>query len=142
MNTTESLGDIRGKRSITVTTPFSYCVNNRAYSSGEYKFTVISQHLLSIRNVNGGGESLFLIRPEGGAQGLARGPARSPGAITFRTFQGLRVLGTVFEPGSDSAFELISQGISRDRLKTRESLEPINCFSKKSSIHGRNTTGQ
>ncbi len=86
---------------------------------------------------------MFLIRPEGGgAQGLAHGPAGSPGAVTFRTFQGLRVLGTVYDPGSDSAFELIGQGISRDRLKTRESLEPINCFSKKSSISGRNTTGK
>jgi hypothetical protein len=130
-------------QSITVTTPFSYCVNNRAYASGEYKFTLLSQYLLSIRNVNGGGESLFLIRPEdGGDRSLARGPVESLGGVTFRTFQGFKELHAVHEPVSNLTLELIGHGISRDKLKTGRSLVPINCFSEKSSIRDRNTVGQ
>src|ERR1700678_1769648 len=51
-------------QSITATTPFPFCVNNQAYPMGTYRFTLISQWILSIRNMNGGGESLFPIHPE------------------------------------------------------------------------------
>lgn len=126
-------------QSITVTTPFPFCVNNQAYPKGSYKFTHISQWLLSIRDVNGGDESLFLIRPEGRvAQGLETGRVRSARGVTFHTFQDLRELQAFQDPDSGVTFELIGQGISRDKSKTRGSLEPINCFNEKPLMRARN----
>jgi hypothetical protein len=130
-------------QSITVTTPFPFCVNNQAYPKGRYEFTHISQWLLLIRDVNGGGESLFPIRPEDRvAQGLATGRARSARGVTFHTFQGFRELEAFDDPDSGLTVELIGQRISRDKTNTHGSLEPINCFNQKFPIRGRNTTGR
>jgi hypothetical protein len=98
---------------------------------GKYRLTLISPWLLSMRNVNGGGERLFQVHAEAGAsQGLASGPAGSVGGVTFNTFRGLRELKAVHEDGSDVIFELIGQGIPRDR--TRGPLKPISCFTGES----------
>jgi hypothetical protein len=130
-------------QSMTVTTPFPYCVNNQAFPRGTYQFTHVSPWLLSIQDVKGGSEKLFLVRPEGGGpQGLASGPAESVGGATFRMIQGLRELKAVNEPGSNLTLELISQGTARDKSTTNGSLEPINCFSQKSSMRSKSTTGQ
>lgn len=130
-------------QSITVTTPFSYCVNSRAYPGGQYKFTLVSDWLLSIRNVNGGGEDLFLVHPEaGGAKGMTIGSVGPAGGLTFRTFQGFKELQAVHEPGPDLILELIGPATARDKSKTHGSLQPINCFTEGSSAQGRNTTGQ
>jgi hypothetical protein len=130
-------------QSITVTTPFAFCVNHQAYPKGEYRFTLISRWILSIQNVNGEDESFFPIRREdGGAQGLTSGPMASEGGVTFRTFQDINELQTVHESGSDSTFELIGQAFPRGNSKTRRLLKPTNCFSEESSIRGRNATGR
>jgi hypothetical protein len=130
-------------QSITVTTPFSFCVNHQAYPKGEYRFTLISQWILSIQNVNGEDESFFQIRrKDGSARGLASGPMASAGGVTFRTFQDIEELQTVHEPGSYSTFELIGKAFPRENSKTRRLLMPTNCFSEESSIRGRNTTGR
>jgi hypothetical protein len=127
-------------QSVTATTPFPFCVNHQEYPSGRYRFTLISNWLLSIRNVNGGGESLFEVQPEAGTpRGLSSGPVGSVGGITFRNIQGLRELRQVHEAGSDVSFELVGQRIPRDKLRSRGPLDPINCFSEKSSIRARNT---
>jgi hypothetical protein len=71
-------------QSITATVPFPFCVNNQGYPMGKYRLTLISPWLLSIRNVDGGGERLFQVHPEVGAsQDLASGPAGSVGGVTF-----------------------------------------------------------
>ena len=130
-------------QSLTVTTPFPFCVNNQAYPKGRYKFTHISEWFLSIRDVNGGGESLFLIGPEDLAtQGVATGRVRSGRDVTFHVFQGFRELQAFDDPDSGLTFELIGKGISRDKLKTRGSLEPINCFNEKSPNTDRNIADQ
>lgn len=130
-------------QSITVTTPFAFCANNQAYPKGRYKLTHISQWVLLIRDVNSGGESLFLIRPEDRiAQGVATGRVGSAHGVTFHTFHGFRELQAFDDPDSGLTFELVGQGILRDELKTRGSLEPINCFKEKSPISGRNMTDQ
>jgi hypothetical protein len=95
-------------QSITVTTPFPFCVNNQAYPKGRYEFTHISEPFLSIRDVNWGGESLYLIRPEDSvAQGVATGRVRSARGATFHIFQGFRELQTFDDPDSGLTFELI-----------------------------------
>ena len=130
-------------QSITVTTPFPYCVNKQAFPRGTYRFTHTSQWLLSIQDVNGVGESLFLVRPEaGGPEGMASGPVGSVGGATFRTIRGLRELKEVNEPGSDVTLELIGQETARDKFKTHGSLQPISCFTKGFSTRDRNMTGQ
>jgi hypothetical protein len=130
-------------QSITVTTPFPYCVNNQAYPRGEYKFNLITEWLLSIRSVDGGGESLFQVQPEVGvSQGLASGPEGSAGGVTFRAFQGFRELQSVHAPGSDLTFKLAGRRTARDKSKAHGSLQPINCFTEASLIRSRKVTGQ
>jgi hypothetical protein len=130
-------------QSITVITPFSFCVNHQAYPNGRYRFTLISQWILSVQNVNGEDESFFQIRREdGNAQGVASSPMTSAGGVTFRTFQDVKELQTVHEPGSDSTFELIGQAFPRENSKTRRLLKPTNCFTEESSIGGQNRTGR
>jgi hypothetical protein len=126
-------------QSITATTPFPFCVNNQAYPMGSYRFTLVSQWILSIRNMNGGGQGLFPIHPEAGGP---QGRVASVDGVTFRNFQGLRELKGVHVAGSALAFELIGQGISTDESKTGGPLKAISCFTKESSIRGRNTTGR
>jgi hypothetical protein len=86
-------------QSITVITPFSFCVNHQAYPNGRYRFTLISQWILSVQNVNGEDESFFQIRREdGNAQGVASSPMTSAGGVTFRTFQdGICLAGSVLD---------------------------------------------
>lgn len=130
-------------QSITATTPFSFCVNNQAYPSGRYRFTLVSLWLLSIRNVDGGSGSLFQVYPEDdGAQGLAGSPAGAVSGVTFRTVHGFRKLEAVHEAGTDVTFELMGQRIPRDKSKTHRPLQPINCLVEGASIHGRNAKAQ
>jgi hypothetical protein len=130
-------------QSITATMPFPFCVNNQAYPMGAYRLTLLSPWLLSIRNVNGGGERLFQVHPGPGAQqGVSGGSVRSVDGVTFSDFQGLRQLKAVHDAGSHVTFELIGQRIPRHTLKTRGPLKPARCVPKDSSIRVRNTTGQ
>jgi hypothetical protein len=122
-------------QSITATMPFPFCVNNQAYPTGTYRLTLISPWLVSIRNLNGGGERLFSVHPKDLA-----GPLRSVDGLTFTAFQGLKELKAVHEDGSDVSFELGGQGIPKG--KTRGPLKPTSCLIDTSPIRGRNTTGQ
>src|ERR1700733_4374007 len=112
-------------QSITATTPFPFCVNNQPYPMGSYRFTLLSEWILSIRNMKDGGQSLFPVHPEVG------GPQRrvaSADGVTFRNYQGLRELKDVHVAGSALTFELIGQGISTDKSRTGGPLEPKSCF--------------
>jgi hypothetical protein len=130
-------------QSLTVTTPFSYCVNRQAYPRGEYQFTLLSEWLLAIRNVQDGRESLFLVRPDVyDPQEAAKSPVISVGELTFRNFQGFRELQTVHDPVAGLTVKLVARGSSGDRSKARGSLTPINCFTERDSIRGPNITGQ
>jgi hypothetical protein len=131
-------------QSITVTTPFSYCVNTQVYPRGTYRFTLVSERLLSIRDVNGGGESLFLVRPEDrDTKGSAADRVTSADGLSFRTLHGVRELQGIHESGWNVAFELIGQGIWRDEAKARRPLKLANCSIEKSAIpRQKNTIGQ
>src|ERR1700730_12868399 len=64
-------------QAITVTTPFAFSAGSQSYPAGTYQFTLLSEWSLSIRNVNGGGEKFFAVRPQG------KLPLRSQGGLTF-----------------------------------------------------------
>jgi hypothetical protein len=126
-------------QSLIVTTPFSYCVNSQAYPVGKYQFTLISPWILSIRNVSGGAANFFAVHPE---QDFPHGRVSSAGGVIFATYQGVRALQAVYEPGSRFTSELISQGVPGDKLQTHRSFRQINCFSEGSSMRDRNRPGQ
>ena len=130
-------------QSITVTTAFPFCVNNQAYPKGRYQFTHVSRWFLSIRDVNGGRESLFLVRPQDhDPHGLATGGVRSAPGVTFHVFDDFTELQAFDDLDSGLTFELIRHRISRDKLMNHGSLEPANCFNQKVSIPSRNTTSR
>src|SRR5580704_14545737 len=64
-------------QAITVTTPFAFSAGSQSYPAGTYQFTRLSEWSLSIRNVNGGGERFFAVRPE------EKVPLKSHGGLTF-----------------------------------------------------------
>jgi hypothetical protein len=89
-------------QSITVTTSFPFCVNNQAFPRGTYRFTPLSQWILSIRDVNGENEELFPVRPEfSNREGSQIDPMWNAGGVTFRTSDGVRTLQAVYDPISD-----------------------------------------
>ena len=130
-------------QSITVTTTFPFCVNKEAYPIGTYQFTLLSDWILSVHNVNRKGEQMFAIRPgDGGIQGSASRAVRSVGGATFRTFRDFWELTTVSEPVADTAFELIEEGIQREKPETHRPVKPINCFTQQSTARTQNTAGR
>src|ERR1700757_3204690 len=62
---------------IIVSTPFGFSIDSQHYPTGTYKFTLISDCLLSIRKVGSGDEKVFLVRPE------INGPLGAHGGLTF-----------------------------------------------------------
>ena len=93
-------------QSITVTTPFPFCVNNQAFPRGTYRFTPLSQWIILIRDVNGESEELFPVRPESRhREGSQTDPMWTVGGVTFHNSQGVRTLEAVYDPISDRSFE-------------------------------------
>lgn len=93
-------------QSITVTTPFPFCINNQSFPSGTYRFTPVSEWILSIRDVNNKSEELFPVRPEvRNREGSQAGPMWKVGGVTFRNSQGVHTLEAVYDPTSDVSFE-------------------------------------
>jgi hypothetical protein len=102
-------------QAIIVTTPFAFSAGTQSYPAGTYQFTLLSQWSLSIRDVNGGGEKFFMVRPE---ENRASG---SQGGLAFRNSEGHRNLQAVYVPGIDSAAELPQHNL-RSRAKSDISL--------------------
>ncbi|WP_348270184.1 hypothetical protein P8936_08580 [Edaphobacter paludis] len=92
---------------ITVSTP-RFSVGSQHYSTGTYRFTLISTCFLSIRKVGGGDEKMFLIRHEGDRQLGAKG------GLTFDESKGQRILRAVYIPGANMAAELVGDEIARN----------------------------
>ena len=93
-------------QSITVTTPFPFCINNQAFPRGTYRFIPLSQWVLSIRDVNRESEELFPVRPEvRDRKSSETGPMWNVGGVTFRNSQGVHTLKAVYDPISDLSFE-------------------------------------
>jgi hypothetical protein len=128
---------------ITVTTPFPFCVNNQGYPKGSYELTHLSQWVLAIRNVNGGYQSLFMVRPEDRMSKGATIRSGLPfGSLTFRTSQGIRELQAIHEPDSSMTLALAGQRITNDKLRTDGPPKQTSCFTDGSSIRGQDITGK
>lgn len=87
-------------QSITVTTPFPFCVNNQAFTKGTYAFTPLDHWILSIRNVNGGSAQLFLTYPKDRNDNsrATADAAMKRGGVTFRNSEGVQTLKRFMTP--------------------------------------------
>jgi hypothetical protein len=103
-------------QAITVTTPFAFLAGSQSYPAGTYQFTLLSEWSLSIRNVNGGGERFFTVRPE------ENGASGSHGGLTFRNSEGHQNLQKVYVPGTMTAAELLPHDALSHRAKANISL--------------------
>jgi hypothetical protein len=129
-------------QSITVTTPFSFCVNNQAFPEGTYRFTPVDEWLLSIRNVNGGSEQLFLAHPVDRDRGnRATTAAMELGGVTFRNFEGVRTLTSVYDPGSDVSYELPEEGVMKGTDPDHQSPNEESCAANGHTAGGYNSAG-
>jgi hypothetical protein len=99
-------------QSITVTTPFAFSAGSESYPAGTYQFTLLSEWSLSIRNVNGGGEKFFIVRPE------ETGTLGSHGSLAFRNSEGHQNLQKVYLPGTTTAAELLPHDALSHRAKS------------------------
>jgi hypothetical protein len=84
----------------TVTVPFAFSAGDHNFPVGTYQFTLLSGWTLSIRNVAGGGERFFTVRPK--ENGLRASRTR----IVFRNSGGQKNLDAVYIPESNEAVEL------------------------------------
>jgi hypothetical protein len=122
-------------QSITVTTPFAFSAGSESYPAGTYQFTLLSEWSLSIRNVKGGGERFFTIRPE---EGRALG---SNARLTFLNFEGHRNLQAVYVPGTDRVAELLPHDPLSRRAKSDASF-PSTASSENVTVVKQNGTGR
>jgi hypothetical protein len=99
-------------QAIIVTTPFAFSAGSQSYPAGTYQFTRLSEWSLSIRNVKGGGEKFFTIRPE------KYGTRGSDGSLTFRNSEGHQNLQAVYVPGTDNVAELLQRDTRSNRAKS------------------------
>lgn len=120
-------------QSITVTTPFPFCVNNQVFPRGTYRFTPQSQWLLSIRNVSGGPEELFPVRPgDRERQGSVTGPMGKVGGVIFRNSGGVQMLNAVYDPVLDLSLE----------FPGHHSPNQHNCTAKDYTLRSYNSAGK
>jgi|SRR5580692_1165357 hypothetical protein len=99
-------------QAMIVTTPFAFSAGSQSYPAGTYQFTLLSEWSLSIRNVNGGGESFFMVRPE---ENRALG---SQAGLAFRNSEGHQNLQKIHLPGTMTAAELIPHDALSHRAKS------------------------
>jgi hypothetical protein len=99
-------------QAIIVATPFAFSAGSQSYPAGTYQFTRLSEWSLSIRNVNGGGERFFAVRPE------QKIPLKSQGSLTFTNSEGHRNLQAVYLPGTYSTAELLQHDARSQRAKS------------------------
>jgi hypothetical protein len=123
-------------QAIIVTTPFAFSVGSQSYPAGTYQFTRLSEWSLSIRNVKGGGERFFAVRPE------EKVPLRSNGSLTFSNSEGHQNLQAVYVPGTDSAAELLQHGPRSQRAKSDMSLASERTSSEKATAGNQNAMGR
>jgi hypothetical protein len=125
-------------QAIIVTTPFAFSAGSQSYPAGTYQFTRVSEWSLSIRNVNGGGEKFFVVRPE------ENGPRESHASLTFRNSEGHQNLQAVYVPGTDSVAEFFQHDTRSNRAKSDMSLASTKMSSEKATVgnQNQNATGR
>lgn len=121
-------------QAVVVTTPFNFSAGNQIYPAGTYQFTILSDWFLSIRNVNGGGERFFTVRPEeNGLPGLH-------GALIFRNSEGHKKLQAVYVPGTDRGVELLQDETVSNKPKRHVSVDSTTISSEKVAVGEQNAT--
>jgi hypothetical protein len=117
-------------QAITVTTPFAFSAGSESYPAGTYQFTRLSEWSLSIRNVNGGGERFFAVRPE------QKIPLRSQGGLAFTKSEGHQSLQAVYVPGTDSTAELLQHD-----ARSRSAKSDMSSIPSASTVSSEKVTG-
>lgn len=119
-------------QSLTVATPFPFCVDNQAFPKGTYAFTPLDHWILSIRNVNGGSARLFLTYPKDRNDNgwTTAAAAMKRGGVTFRDSEGVQTLKAVYDPSSDVSLELPEQGVLKGGVPDHQSPNEHNCATK------------
>lgn len=87
---------------ITVTVPFAFLLNGRSIAPGTYRLRLISEWLLSIRNLRSGREQMVIVRPEQGGQ-------TTEGCLLFDRFEGHTDLAEMYLPGSEAYTEFLGR---------------------------------
>jgi hypothetical protein len=124
-------------QAITVTTPFAFSAGSQLYPAGTYQFTVkYESSLLSIRNVNGGGEKFFMVRPE------VSKPLRPHSGLIFHNADGSNNLQAVRVPGTDRVAELTQQEAVSNKSKNHISLAATKMSTKKATVGNQNAPVQ
>jgi hypothetical protein len=123
-------------QAVIVTTPFAFSAGSQLYPAGTYQFTVqYESSLLSIRNVNGGGEKFFMVRPE------VNKPLRPHSGLIFENSDGSNQLQAVRLPGTDRVAELTQQkAVSNE--KSHISLAATKMSTKKAAVGNQNASVQ
>lgn len=120
---------------ITVTVPFAFFTNSQNnFAAGTYEMKLLSEWLLSIRNLNGGGEKMFIVRPE------QTGSSGSHGCLIFDRFNGRSYLAEIYLTDSEVHTELIHRYRTRTtKAKTCASRDSEN---NSANIDRQKTAGQ
>ena len=122
-------------QAIAVTTPFAFSAGTQSYPAGTYQFTLLSEWSLSIRNVNGGGERFFTVRPQ------ENGTVAPQGGLTFRNSEGHSSLQVVHLPGTDRVAEL-NQHFTRSNKAKSDMSSASTVSSEKITVEPHNATGR
>lgn len=124
-------------QAITVTAPFAFSAGSQIYPAGTYQFTIqYESSLLSIRNVNGGGEKFFIVRPE------VNKPLRPHGGLIFDHSDGSNTLQAVRVPGTDLVAELTQREAVSNKTKNHTSVAAIKTSTKKAAVGNQNASVQ
>ena len=99
-------------QSIIATVPFAFSAGDQPFPAGTYQFTALSGWSLSIRNVKGGGEKFFTVRPK------QNGSRASRSSIVFHNSKGQKILEAVYVPESDMGSELLPHAGASPKLRS------------------------
>lgn len=125
-----------GAQAIIATTPFAFTAGSQTFPAGTYEFTLLSQWSLSIRNVDGGSQKFFTVRPEDTSV------PGSKGSLTFHDSDGRQSLRAVYVPGTGRTAELLQQGEVGERSKPDSSLASLHTSSGKLQLKSKNATSR
>lgn len=114
-----------GAQAIIMTTPFAFSAGSQSYPAGTYEFARLSEWLLSIRNVNGGSQKFFTVRPEDNSL------PGSKGNLIFHNSDGRQILQSVYVPGTGRTAALLQQDEIGDKAKSDSSLASLHMSSGK-----------
>lgn len=121
-------------QAIIVTTPFAFSAGDEVYPVGTYEFGIASEWSLSIRNVNGGGEKFFTVRPQ---EEASRG---SRAAVVFGNSEGHKNLQAIYFPGTDRGEVLVENEAVTNKVKRHVAGAATTMAAEKPALWKQNLT--